>query len=69
MRKTDLRGFKRALALIFTTLACLYLLAPSLILAQKVAPAQGEKASGPALLTGDFKSAIVVDADTGMIRT
>lgn len=67
MRKTDLRGVKRALALIFTTLACLYLLAPSLILAQDLANIPGQKASGPAEITGDFKSAIVVDADTGMI--
>lgn len=66
MRKTDLRGLNSALALIALTLACLLLLAPSLVLAE-TAPDGAAAAAGPAELTGDFKSAIVIDADTGLV--
>jgi D-alanyl-D-alanine carboxypeptidase (penicillin-binding protein 5/6) len=66
MRKTDLRGLLHALTLIITTLACLFLLLPSLVLAQaEAADIEGE-AAFPAELTGDFKSAIVIDAGTGL---
>jgi D-alanyl-D-alanine carboxypeptidase (penicillin-binding protein 5/6) len=58
MRKTDLRGLQHALTLIALTLACLFLLLPSLVLAE---------GAGPAELTGDFKSAIVIDAETGLV--
>jgi D-alanyl-D-alanine carboxypeptidase (penicillin-binding protein 5/6) len=57
MRKKDLRGLASALTLIATTLACLILLLPGLVLARD---------AGPAEMTGDFKSAVVIDADTGL---
>lgn len=69
MRKMDLRGLYRAFYVIVTTLACLFLLIPSLVLAQDSEGTSSEQAfdAGPAELTGDFKTAIVVDADTGLI--
>lgn len=78
MRKKDLRGMQRILTLITIVLACLYLLGPTLVLAEEVTEAATESqsanlsanlsgsASGPVSLTGDFKAAIVVDADTGL---
>ena len=78
MRKMDLRPLQSALTLVVLTLACLLLLLPSLVLAEpgadaetepaKQDPAQTEKAlaRGAVSLTGDFKSAIVIDADTGL---
>jgi D-alanyl-D-alanine carboxypeptidase (penicillin-binding protein 5/6) len=65
MRKKDLRGLRHALTLVFLTLACLYLLFPSLVLADDDAESATTPA-GPAELTGDFKAAIVIDADTGL---
>ncbi len=78
MRKTELRGLQAALTMIALTLACLYLLLPSLVLAETEAaeqtahslPPETEPAApapkGPVALTGDFKAAIVIDADTGL---
>ncbi len=69
MRKTDLRGLQHVLSLIALVLACYLLLAPSLVLAgeQSTAEVPADPSAGPAELTGDFKSAIVVDAETGLV--
>lgn len=67
MRKKDLRGLGSALSLIVMTLACLLLLAPSLVLADPDASGSGTPAAGIPELTGDFKSAIIIDAETGLV--
>jgi D-alanyl-D-alanine carboxypeptidase (penicillin-binding protein 5/6) len=85
MRKKDLRAIQSALTIVVLTLACLFLLMPSLVLAQKekvtqvevpadqasdhsspTAASETPEAGGPVAMTGDFKSAIVIDADTGL---